>query len=98
MHATVLTRHGADTTLFCHLGCGVQREHEARGRPVQVHLYDVSGLGAGGSGAAAGLLHPFTPKGKVHAGLHAAKHLPLCSQCSQALRGPGFMEHVTYVL
>ncbi len=32
---------------------------------VQVHVFDGTGIGAGGSGAAAGLLHPFTPRGKV---------------------------------
>lgn len=34
-------------------------------RPVQLHLFDAYGLGAGGSGAAAGLLHPYTARGKV---------------------------------
>lgn len=33
--------------------------------PVAVDLYDCVGLGAGGSGAAAGLLHPYTSRGKV---------------------------------
>jgi hypothetical protein len=37
------------------------------GRPVQLELLDAVGLGGGGSGAAAGLLHPYTPKGKVRA-------------------------------
>lgn len=32
---------------------------------MQLQLFDAFGLGAGGSGAAAGLLHPFTPRGKV---------------------------------
>lgn len=35
------------------------------GRPMQLQLFDAFGLGAGGSGAAAGLLHPYTPRGKV---------------------------------
>lgn len=35
------------------------------GRAMQLTLYDAVGLGAGGSGAAAGLLHPYTPRGKV---------------------------------
>ncbi len=34
-------------------------------RPVDVHLFDGAGLAGGASGAAAGLLHPFSPKGKV---------------------------------
>lgn len=34
-------------------------------RPVTIHLYDIAGLGSGGSGAAGGLLHPFSPKGKL---------------------------------
>lgn len=33
--------------------------------PVHVTVYDAVGIGAGGSGAAAGLLHPFAPTGKV---------------------------------
>jgi len=33
--------------------------------PIQVELFDAYGLGAGGSGAAAGLLHPYTPRGKL---------------------------------
>lgn len=33
--------------------------------PTEVHLYDVAGLAGGASGAAAGLLHPFSPTGKV---------------------------------
>jgi len=33
--------------------------------PIHIDLYDSFGLGAGGSGAAAGLLHPYTPRGKV---------------------------------
>jgi hypothetical protein len=32
---------------------------------VEVHVFDAVGTGAGGSGAAAGLLHPFSPNGKV---------------------------------
>lgn len=32
---------------------------------MQLQLFDAFGLGAGGSGAAAGLLHPYTPRGKV---------------------------------
>jgi len=31
----------------------------------QVELYEAGGLGSGASGAAAGLLHPFTPRGKL---------------------------------
>lgn len=34
-------------------------------QPIHVEVYDAYGLAAGGSGAAAGLLHPYTPKGKV---------------------------------
>ncbi|KAK9814738.1 hypothetical protein WJX72_010698 [[Myrmecia] bisecta] len=33
--------------------------------PVQVQLFDLAGLGGGGSGAAGGLLHPFSPSGKL---------------------------------
>ena len=34
-------------------------------RPVHVEVFDAHGLGGSASAAAAGLLHPFTPKGKV---------------------------------
>jgi glycine/D-amino acid oxidase-like deaminating enzyme len=34
-------------------------------KPIQIELFDAHGLGAGGSGAAAGLLHPYTPRGKL---------------------------------
>ena len=34
-------------------------------RSVDMHLFDGAGLAGGASGAAAGLLHPFSPKGKV---------------------------------
>ncbi|KAL3149187.1 hypothetical protein ABBQ32_002016 [Trebouxia sp. C0010 RCD-2024] len=34
-------------------------------QPTVLHLYDIAGLGSGGSGAAGGLLHPFSPKGKL---------------------------------
>ena len=37
----------------------------AAGQPLHLELFDAYGLGAGGSGAAAGLLHPYTPRGKV---------------------------------
>lgn len=33
--------------------------------PVSVHLFDGAGIAGGASGAAAGLLHPYSPKGKV---------------------------------
>jgi glycine/D-amino acid oxidase-like deaminating enzyme len=33
--------------------------------PIELTLFDAYGIAAGGSGAAAGLLHPFTPRGKV---------------------------------
>ena len=34
-------------------------------RPVQLHLYDEKGIAGGASGVAAGLLHPYTPRGKI---------------------------------
>eukprot|EP00891_Asterochloris_glomerata_P002033 jgi/Astpho2/2033/Aster-x0499 len=40
------------------------QEATEQGQTVQLELFDVAGLGAGGSGAAGGLLHPYTPKGK----------------------------------
>jgi hypothetical protein len=38
-----------------------------KGSVAGLDLFDASGLGGGASGAAAGLLHPYTPKGKVPA-------------------------------
>ena len=34
-------------------------------RPVEVHLFDEKGIAGGASGVAAGLLHPYTPRGKI---------------------------------
>lgn len=34
-------------------------------QPIKVHVYDKAGIAGGASGAAAGLLHPLTPRGKV---------------------------------
>ena len=34
-------------------------------RAVDIDLFDAAGIAGGASGAAAGLLHPFSPKGKV---------------------------------
>ena len=49
--------------------------------PTEIHLYDVAGLAGGASGAAAGLLHPFSPTGKVGTdGIHKLQltmHPPL---------------------
>jgi len=39
-------------------------QHCTRESPVHVHLFDPAGLGGGASGAAAGLLHPFTSRGR----------------------------------
>ena len=38
-------------------------KHSSLHNPIQIELFDAYGLGAGGSGAAAGLLHPYTPRG-----------------------------------
>ena len=37
----------------------------SRRRPVEVHLFDEKGIAGGASGVAAGLLHPYTPRGKI---------------------------------
>lgn len=49
---TVLQRH-------------VLQKSASEASSVQITVYDVHGLGGGASGAAAGLLHPFSPKGKL---------------------------------
>ncbi len=50
------------------------QKHATAEAPVSVDLYDCEGLGGGGSGAAGGLLHPFTSRGKV---ILAAMDLPM---------------------
>ena len=50
-------------------------------RPIAVHLYDKAGIAGGASGAAAGLLHPLTPKGKV---THSCAALSLLSLVKRA--------------
>ena len=40
-------------------------QHASPCNPIRIRLYDAFGIGAGGSGVAAGLLHPYTPRGKV---------------------------------
>lgn len=39
--------------------------YASQSHPLSVDLFDAYGLGAGGSGAAAGLIHPFNPKGRI---------------------------------
>ena len=53
-----------------------------------IDLFDAAGLGGGASGAAAGLLHPYTPKGKVR-GFHfpAAHYNEDCTVSLWALQG-----------
>ena len=63
----------ANATLQMVIYVSCMRLHEARAlqdkvsthRQVTVDIYDKYGIGSGGSGAAAGILHPFTPKGAV---------------------------------
>jgi glycine/D-amino acid oxidase-like deaminating enzyme len=76
--------------LTCH--CCLQK-HSSPSHAVHVTVVDAVGIGAGGSGAAAGLLHPFTPKGKVrqferHAMLNtqelSSSHHVLCQHWGKA--------------
>lgn len=41
-------------------------QHASMACPVSLHLYDMAGIAGGASQAAAGLLHPFSPRGKVN--------------------------------
>ena len=50
--------------------------------PLHLDLYEAHGLGAGGSGAAAGLLHPYSPRGKVRR-LRAVHARGACTGCSR---------------
>ena len=54
-----------------------------QGSIATLDLFDASGLGGGASGAAAGLLHPYTPKGKV-----PAWRSVLCRILKEARRTP----------
>ena len=42
-----------------------RRRRRRRARALVVHLYDEKGIAGGASGVAAGLLHPYTPRGKL---------------------------------
>lgn len=57
----------------------VVEEANARGRAIDVTLVDAVGVAGGASGVAAGLLHPYTPRGKVvwegEAGVREAKRM-----------------------
>eukprot|EP00873_Tetraselmis_striata_P043043 jgi/Tetstr1/463307/TSEL_008231.t1 len=63
--------------------------------PVAVDLYDCVGLGAGGSGAAAGLLHPYTSRGKLlwkgAEGVEAALELVAAAEQHAEPGTPGFV-------
>jgi hypothetical protein len=66
---------GPSHSMLLHSTCGcsndgalaVPQKHASEQHPMEVTVFDVGGIGAGGSGAAAGLLHPFSPNGKVPA-------------------------------
>lgn len=60
------------------------------GHAVHVTLVDAVGIGAGGSGAAAGLLHPFTPRGKVW--MQCSSTPAMQADCTDS-----FAVHGTYV-
>lgn len=48
-----------------HFQCFLVQTMGSRTGPISVDLYDAHGIGLGASGAAAGILHPCSPKGKV---------------------------------
>ncbi|EFJ51714.1 hypothetical protein VOLCADRAFT_87449 [Volvox carteri f. nagariensis] len=50
-----------------------------QGRPIVLDMYDTAGIAAGGSGAAAGLLHPYSPRAVT---LHSAD----CVNCFERCR------------
>lgn len=54
--------------LFVSCTCNPPQRLAPPGRAVVLHLYEAAGIAAGGSGAAAGLLHPYSPRGKVRSG------------------------------
>ena len=66
-------------TVPVNAACMRNQKHASADSPVSVDLYDCEGLGGGGSGAAGGLLHPFTPRGKVR------EHPQMTSSCRQSI-------------
>jgi glycine/D-amino acid oxidase-like deaminating enzyme len=63
-HQHVLLAYAVELSVTADV-CHALQKQSSPGRAVHVTLVDAVGIGAGGSGAAAGLLHPFSPKGKV---------------------------------
>jgi hypothetical protein len=53
-----------DAAFPCVTGANLQKQAKPQDC-VKITVFDSHGLGSGGSGAAAGLLHPFTPKGAI---------------------------------
>ncbi|GLI63662.1 hypothetical protein VaNZ11_006699 [Volvox africanus] len=73
VRSSALQRRRHDAVHYAVVGAGLAGVATAwqlmrrcpRDRPVVVDLYDAAGIAAGGSGAAAGLLHPYNPRGKL---------------------------------
>jgi hypothetical protein len=68
------------------------QEQADPGTSVHVTVLDAFGMGKGGSGAAAGLLHPYNPKGKLvwrgHSGFQCTLRLAMIADAALATKQP----------
>lgn len=77
---------------------GMVQESAPAGTSTRIVVYDVGSVGHGASGAAAGLLHPFQPKGKLvwkgMEGFEATQRLMRVSQDALSAQ-PGTAFHLS---
>jgi len=71
------------------------KEHVGLGTPVEIALFDAHGIASGGSGAAAGLLHPYSPKGKPL--WKGAEALQVALELIQAAQQPTYSPEASLV-
>lgn len=80
-HFAIIGRGAAGLSLAYHL----LREGAKRRERIQLDVYDAFEIGSGATGVAAGLIHPFSPSGKVlWQGLTAHHHAERLIQAAQA--------------
>jgi len=66
--------------------------------PISLDLYEAFGLGAGGSGAAAGLLHPYTTRGKVRSAVLPSVSTSLLEQICALTTNPHLGRDIPYAI